>query len=583
MTVIPEERTLPIAAGHRAFTVKVEGVEVGREHHLMAVTVTKAANRIASARLAYADGAAATGRFPLSSGELFVPGRAVQILAGSTDDPVVLFTGIVIRQSLKIRDRVTPQVVVECRHRAVKLTVGVNNGYFVDRTDSDIITTLVERAGLRAEVEATEVTHKQQVQYDCTDWDYLLMRAEANGLVVFTNGEEVAVRSPATDAAPACRLLFGATILEMDVQMDARGQYNAVTGRTWDGALQEVVERQATDPGIAGPGNLGVADLAGVVGLDSYRLQHPAVAADEAQAWADAHWLKTQMSRVSGRIKCEGIGTVNPGDLVTLGGVGDRYNGTAYVSGVRHDFDLVQGWKTHLQVGGLDGWLGRQQPVTAPKAAALVPGINGLQIGVVTGNEDPDGEHRVRVRMPLVSSDQDGVWCRVAALDAGHERGFFFRPEIGDEVVLGFVNDDPRHPVILGMLHSSAKPAPLAGSDDNHEKIYRSRSGMEISFNDDTSVLRLATPAGNTVTLSEADRAVILEDQHGNRLAMDQSGITIESSTALTLKAATALTIEAATSLAVTGSADLKLEGSGGVEISSSGVTTIRGSLVRIN
>lgn len=553
------------------------------EHHLLAVSVSKAANRIASARLVYADGAAASGEFPLSGGDLFLPGKVVEIVAGPTNDPVSLFTGIVVRQSLKIRDRATPQLVVECRHRAVKLTVGAKNGYFHDQTDSDIIAALLEGAGVQAEVESTSVTHKQLVQYECTDWDFLLMRAEANGQLVFTGDEQVAVKAPVTSGSPKCTLLFGATILEMDVQMEARGQYGAVTGVTWDASAQELVVKEASDPGLTSPGNHGPSDLAAVVGLETFRLQHAAVAAEEAQAWADAQWLKSQLSRISGRIKCEGIGTVNPGDIVALSGVGDRYNGNAYVSGVRHDFDLVQGWKTHLQFGGLDAWLGREQTVSAPKAGALLPGINGLQLGVVTGNEDPDGEHRVRVRMPLVSSDEDGTWCRVATLDAGDERGFFFRPEIGDEVVLGFVNDDPRQAVVLGMLHSSAKAAPLAGSDDNHEKMYQSRSGMKLGFNDETKVIRLETPGGNAITLSEDDQGIAIVDQNQNKLTMNDQGITIESSKSITLKAATEFKIESSNACTVKSSAELKMEGAAGVELSSSAVTKVKGSLVQIN
>lgn len=553
------------------------------EHHLLAVSVSKAANRIASARLAYADGAAASGEFPLSGGELFIPGKRVEILAGPVHDQVSLFTGIVVRQSLKLRDRSTPQLVVECRHGAVKLTVGAKNRYFHDQSDSDIITTLLQGAGVEAEVESTLVTHKQLVQYECTDWDFLLMRAEANGLLVFTGGEQLVVKAPVTSGTPVCTLLFGATILEMDVQMEARGQYGAVTGVTWDASAQELVEKEANDPGLTSPGNLGSSDLAAVVGLETFRLQHGAVAAEEAQAWADAQWLKSQLSRITGRIKCEGIGTVNPGDLVALSGVGDRYNGNGYVSGVRHDFDLVQGWKTHLQFGGLDAWLGREQTVTAPKAGALLPGINGLQLGVVTSNEDPDGEHRVRVRMPLVSSDEDGAWCRVASVDAGDDRGFFFRPEIGDEVVLGFVNDDPRQAVILGMLHSSTKAAPLAGSDENHEKMYQSRSKMKLGFNDETKVIRLETPGGNTITLSEEDKGIAIVDQNQNKLTMNEQGITIESSKAITLKAATEFNIEASKACGVKSGAELKMEGAAGVELSSSAVTKIKGSLVQIN
>ena len=171
----------------------------------------------------------------------------------------------------------------------------------------------------------------------------------------------------------------------------------------------------------------------------------------------------------------------------------------------------------------------------------------------------------------------------MAAVDAGDERGFFFRPELGDEVVLGFLNDDPRQAVVLGMLHSSARPAPLQGTDDNHEKVYQSRSRMKISFNDDTKVMRLETPAGNAITLSENDKSVKIADQNGNTLEMTESGILIESSREITLKAGTELKLESGTALSVKGGTELKLEGTSGTEVSSSGVTKVKGTLLQLN
>jgi Rhs element Vgr protein len=352
---------------------------------------------------------------------------------------------------------------------------------------------------------------------------------------------------------------------------------------TWDAAQQSLLEKEAADPNLNAPGNLSSDDLAQVMALDYYRLQHIAVSEEEAQAWADAQWLKSKMSRVSGRVKCEGMATVNPGDIVTLSGVGDRYNGNVFVTGVRHDFDLVQGWKTHIQFGNVEKWLAEESMVSAPKAAALLPGVNGLQIGVVVSNEDPDGEHRVRVKMPLVNDQEDGTWARVAAVDAGSDRGFFFRPEVGDEVVLGFLNDDPRQAVILGMLHSSAKAAPLEGSDDNHEKVYQSRSKMKIYFHDEKKVMQLETPAGNKLTLSEEDKAIKIEDQNDNKITMNQDGIKIESSKAIELKASTELTVESGTSFTAKGGTDLKLEGTSGAELSSTATTKVKGGLVQIN
>ena len=578
-----DTQTLPIPAAHREFVVKVDGTQVGHEHHLLAVRVMKAANRISSARLVYMDGAAATGDFPLSNGDTFAPGKRVEILAGASDDAAALFSGVVVQQAVKVRPRVAPQLVVECRHAAVKLSVGRRNAYYFDQPDSDIISALIERAGLTADVESTATTHPQQVQYRATDWDFLLSRAEANGRMVFTNGDGVVVKKPALAGSPSVTLQFGATVLELDLQIDARLQFAAVKGITWDPAQQALVERDASDPGIAGPGNLTGDDLAEVVGLESCDLRHAALTESEAQAWADAQWLKSRLSKVTGHAKCEGIATVSPGDTIGLRGVGERYNGDIFVTGVLHTFDMVEGWKTHLQCGGVDRWAIEERSAASAGPGSLIPSVSGLQVGVVVTNEDPDGEHRVRVRLPLVSGDDDGTWARVASLDAGHERGFFFRPEVGDEVVVGFLDDDPRQAVLLGMLHSSANAAPLEGSDDNHQKVYQSRSKIRLLFDDDKKLVRLETPGGNRLTLDDDGRLAKLEDQHGNVVELGNDGVRIESKKALTLKAGTEIKIESGTALSVKGGTTLKLEGLAGAELTSTAATAVKGSIVQLN
>ncbi|HEX6911629.1 MAG TPA: type VI secretion system tip protein VgrG [Longimicrobium sp.] len=556
-----------------------------REHHLLGAYVTLAVNRVAAARLVYADGSASGGDFPLSNADTFLPGQEVEIQAGAGSDPVTLFKGIVVRQSLKVRDHAPPQLVVECRHAAVKLTVGRKSAYWLDQADGEVMTALLDGAGIAADVESTAVTHPQLVQFACTDWDFLVARAEANGRLVLAKEDGgVSVKAPVLGGSATVSFEFGATLLELDAEMDARGQYAAVRSRTWDAGQQAVVEKEAVDPGVAGAGNVEPHTLAEVVGLEHLDLPHAALPEEEAQAWADAQWLKSRMSKTSGRLKSEGIATVRPGDLVSLGGVGERFGGTVFVTGVRHDFDLVQGWKTHVQFGGVDSWrLEEEGRVNAPRAGALVPGVGGLQVGVVVSNEDPQGEHRVRVRMPLVSEDADGAWARVAMPDAGAERGWFFRPEVGDEVALGFVNDDPRQPVVLGMLHSSARAPHLSASDDNHEKGYQSRSKIKLTIDDEKKVVTLETPAGNVLTLSEQDKTVSLVDQNGNTLEMTSDGITVQSARSLTLKAGTELKLESGTALSVKGGSELKMEGAAGAELSSSAITKVKGSLLQLN
>lgn len=555
---------------------------MGREHQVLEVAITKRVNRLSSARLVYLDGVAADGDFPLSSAGTFDPGTKVEILAGTNSDEASLFTGIVVRQSIKVREGSAPQLIVECRHGAVKLTVGRKNAYFLDTTDADVITTLLEDAGITAHVESTPVPHKQLVQYNATDWDFLVTRAEANGRLVFTNDDSVTVKKPRTGRA-VCSLAFGSTILELDAEADALLQFSGVTGKSWDSAQQEVVEKVAAAPGITGPGSFSGRDFANVAGLDTLPLLDGQLPAEEAQVWADAAWLKSQLSKITGRIKCEGIGSVNPGDTVTLGGVGARYAGDVFVTGIHHQYDLNQGWKSHIGFGAVDRWFHEEHGVSAPPAGGVVPAVSGLQVGVVVSNEDPDGEYRVRVRMPLVDDASDGAWARVALTDAGDKRGFFFRPEIGDEVVLGFLNDDPRQAVILGMLHSSKKAAPLEPTDDNHQKGYQSRSELQLLFDDDKKVMTLKTPGGNSIVLSDEDKGITITDQNGNKIVLNQDGIAIESSKALSAKGGTETKLESGASFSIKGGADLKLEGSAGAELSSSAATTVKGSVVQIN
>ena len=579
---MPEERTLPIPAEHREFTVKVDGQAVERVHQLLSVTITKVADKISAARLVYLDGNASEGIFPASNSELFIPGKEIEILAGTTNDPVSLFKGIVTGQSIKVRDNAAPQLIVECKHKVIGLTIGRKNAYFFDQTDSDILTTILGNAPVTADVESTTVTHKQMVQYYSTDWDFLLTRAQANGKMVFTEGDTVSIKEPALSGRSVCTLQFGATLLEMDAEIDSRLQYSAVKGVAWDPAQQALVEKDGADPGNLAPGNLTSSDLASVAGPDHFHLQQSSLSEDEAQSWADAKWLKSKLGQVSGRMKCEGFSNIKPGDLVTIAGIGDRFNGDVFVTGVRQSLDLVEGWKTHIQFGSSCDWLAEQNEVSAPKAGALLPGVSGLQIGVVVSNEDPDSEHRVRVKMPLVDNAEDGTWARVASLDAGDQRGFFFRPEVGDEVVLGFLDDDPRQAVILGMLHSSAKAAPLTGSDDNHEKMYQSRSGMKLYFNDDKKIILLETPAGKKVTLDEDAGELKMVDENENKIVLSSDGILIQSNGKIEIKAQQDIKMEGL-NVESKAQASFKAEGSASAEVKASGTLTLKGAMVQIN
>jgi Rhs element Vgr protein len=302
-----------------------------------------------------------------------------------------------------------------------------------------------------------------------------------------------------------------------------------------------------------------------------------ALAQPELQAWADARLLKERLAKLRGRAKTQGFAAAAPGAMVELKGVGTRFEGMQFVSGVRHT--VANGnWVTDLQFGLNPQLFAESYNLRPLPAGGLLPGVSGLQIGVVSALEgDPANEERIAVRLPLLASAGDGLWARLATLDAGKQRGTFFRPEIGDEVVVGFLEGDPRHPVVLGMCHSSAKPAPESLADANHHKGYVSRSKLRLMFDDDKKIIRVETPGGNRLTLSDDANRIVLQDQHGNKITMDSKGISIVSSKDLTFKASGNFKLDAASNVDIKAQAALTVAASGSAEISGS-TTKVNGS-----
>ena len=133
------------------------------------------------------------------------------------------------------------------------------------------------------------------------------------------------------------------------------------------------------------------------------------------------------------------------------------------------------------------------------------------------------------------------VWARLCAPDAGNQRGYFFRPEVGDEVVVGFLNNDPRHPVVLGSLYGSKNAPPddlNKDLDKNKLKGIVTKKGTTISFlDDDKSSVFIQTPGKNKILLDDDAKAIKLTDQNGNTLTMDENGIEMKSAKNFTIDA----------------------------------------------
>ena len=587
--VIPNKAVHDVSS----YKILVNDAAVDASYQVLAITTSKEIGRIPFAVIIFRDGEAAAKDFTLSNEEVFMPGNKIRIDIGRDGNNATAFKGIVTRHAIKVRENGHTELHIECRDEAVRMTIGRQNRYYENLKDSQLFDELVGRyQGLKADSAETRLKHDELVQHHISDWDFLLLRAEANGLLVNVNDGKIGIAKPDTSTSPVLDLTYGSSLLEFEAEMDARYQWKNVKASSWDYANQQLFQAEVSESSnFKQHGNISGSTLSDAIKLSNYEMRHSGHALEqELQDWADGAMLRSRLGKIRGRAKFTGFSGIKPGDMVNLDGVGKRFKGNAFVSAVKHE--IGNGiWDTHIQFG-LDPeqyGITRKDLQDLP-AAGLMGGVNGLQIGVVVQLEnDPNGEDRIRVKLPLIDKNAQGIWTRIASLDAGDQRGAFFRPELGDEVIVGFINDDPRDAVVLGMLNSSAKPAPITAKDTNHEKGFTTRSKMHFYFNDDTKTIKIDTPAGNSIILDEQGTKIEIKDQNSNKITMDTSGIKIESQKNIEIRAGVNLTLSAGASLSIGGASlgvkadgNLSLEGAL-AKLSASGITEIKGSMVKIN
>ncbi len=173
-----------------------------------------------------------------------------------------------------------------------------------------------------------------------------------------------------------------------------------------------------------------------------------------------------------------------------------------------------------------------------------LPGLfHGAYLAEVVDLNDPDNLARVKVHLPSVFgvADHDAeIWARVACPFAGNNRGTFFIPDVGDEVLVVFVNGDPRTPIVVGGLWngSSTSPETISGGR-NQKKVIRSKNGVKVTLDDQDGQESFVaeTPGGQTITLKDGPGSVEIVDSNGNSVKLESAGITVTASAKVTVNA----------------------------------------------
>ena len=475
-------------------------------------------------------GTSREGTFPVSNDATFLPGTAIELSFGYGDKETSIFSGIVIRHSIEIPGNNASTLVVELADSAIKMTVARHTGVSEQVKDSDVMEALISTYGLEPDVSATTVEHEAIVQFDATDWDTLLTRAEMNGMIVIIDAGKVSVKPPETSGAAALKVKYGESMMELRAELDAVG--------------------------------------------------------------------RSKLAKTCGQVQFQGSALAKTGTMIALAGVGDRFNGNLFISGVHHSV-RDGNWITTVDFGLPAGWHAQQRPTAFAAAAGKLPPIRGLQTGVVKQiHEDPAGAFRIQVTLPLVQGGTNSVWARLACLYASNGFGTAFYPEVGDEVIVSFMNEDPRFPVVLGSVYSAKMAAAYPPDEKNKIKGLKTRSKMELTFNDEDKIITVKTPGGHVFVMDDKEGSIKITDSNKNSMVFGKEGITIDSASKIDIKAKGDISITPTGNLSMKATAnascegmqiDLKAQstfsakGNASAELKSSGMTTVKGSLVQIN
>ena len=278
----------------------------------------------------------------------------------------------------------------------------------------------------------------------------------------------------------------------------------------------------------------------------------------------------------------------------------DNY-GKYIITEITHEF-LAEGdgYSNHFEAIPADA-------VIPPMTVSPDPPACEMQIAEVVENNDPKGLGRVRVQFvwqkDAQGEDKMTNWIRVASPHTGDKKGVYMLPEKGDSVLVAFEHNHPERAYVLtGMYHSEAKPE--HHDPQNLKKFIKTKGGHEILMNDEKGKESMALTSPTDFSATAKQGTMTLTANGAVSIKSEKDNITIESPATITIHAkeiiikadksiemkAPKIEIKADTELSassakvdIEGKASSSLKGNGKLDIASQGMTSITGSMVKLN
>ena len=488
-----------------------------------------------------------------------VAGEQILIKANLDGDEIELFEGYIVKHSYKNSTSGT-RWQFTAKSKVVNMAMTTKTEVFADQSDGDIIESIAGNNGFSVNTSPNVTTHlttrhTQLVKHEVSDWDYVNLRAEANGCFVFTENDTVQIDKPTIEINPLniFKAVYGENVYEFQLEQDERKNQIENELISFDLSSLESVVTEEEETGFGTSSH----DIKGKHSAINYRTFNEL---ETSQLVGAASQLK-MVSNVNGLAHIHANLKIKPGSTLEVGGYNELVNKSYIVTSVMHDYS-ESGYSTYVQFGlNHESFAGKYKLNQKSQCSPVI--LSGI---VTQLEQDPDNLSRIKVNIPSWKDAQEQVWARISTMYAGDNYGMVFLPEIGDEVIVSFFGNDYDSPVILGSAFNPKTPPHKNYSDDNYEKVLLTKKGMKWSWDDDKAIHEISTPAGNKILISEDSQSIIIEDQNQNKIEMNSNEINIQSNMAINMKANSTIKLEAVN-----------------IELNASGISEIKGGLVKIN
>lgn len=190
-------------------------------------------------------------------------------------------------------------------------------------------------------------------------------------------------------------------------------------------------------------------------------------------------------------------------------------------------------------------------------------------IGVVTDNKDPQKLGRVKVKLPILSDRETTWWAPIVMLGASKNRGWFFIPEVDDEVLCLFEHGELERPLVVGALWNGKDKPPDNNPGGNPRRVIKSRAGSRIIFDDDAMKLIIEDGGGKgRITFDSNANKILIEAIEGDVCFQSPQGEMKIVAKSATFKASSNVEIHAGGAMKWGTDATAKLDGGSGATLS---------------